>query len=108
MRVSARIVSVGVMRIVIHMTVMFEGGLLLNAARKYHIDLGRLNSTAVHLLHRDADVTEAESARQFRQPLTAGAGGKQRAEHHVTADSRYRVQDGKLGTRHRLTICGGG
>ena len=108
MRVSAEIVDVGVMRIVILVTMMFDGGLLLNAARKYHIDLGRLNSAAIHLLDGDADVTQAESPRQFGEPLTGGAGGKQRAEHHVSTDSRNRVQHGKLGTRHRLTICGGG
>ena len=51
MRMGSMIVSAWVIRLLIVVTVMFCRGLLLDAAGKYHIDLGGLNSTSVYLLN---------------------------------------------------------
>src|SRR6476620_3344293 len=107
MRVGSVIMSRCVIRLVVVVAVIFCRRLLLDATGKCHIDLGGLDSTSVHLLNRDPNITEAQSPRQLGQPLRPGTGCQQRAKHHVAADSGYRVENRKLSIRHRLTICDG-
>src|SRR6476660_3345911 len=97
-----------VIRLVVVAAVISCRSLLLDATVQGQIALGGLDSTSVHLLNRDPNITEAQSPRQLGQPLRPGTGCQPGAKHHVAADSGYRVENRKLSIRHRLTICDGG
>jgi hypothetical protein len=58
-----------------------------------HVHLGGTETAAVHLLDANADVGKAEPAGYLLKPFHRCTRGNERAEQHVAADSRGRIQD---------------
>src|SRR6188472_3465440 len=72
-----------------------------------HVHLGRLDASSIHPSDLYPDIWKAQSGGEAAQPLGIGPGSDQRAQHHVSADPRGRVQDGEPTFQHRLKISPG-
>ena len=67
-----------------------------------HIHLGGPDAAAIHRVDRARSRRARPGAPGALQPVGGGSGGHERAEQHVAADARGRVEDGKTSISHRL------
>lgn len=81
------------------------GWLFLRPIRQTNIDFRRADAAAIYPRDTHSDPGKAEAFRQGLQPFGRRSRRDKCPQHHVAADPRNRIDDGKTSISHRLRIC---